>query len=105
MAKAKVTPAKLELEQKQIVLTQEQFDELIKIYRALDEATERISELVANDLPPIKLGYNLGMINNDLQRAYNTLDELTDAIDPDRESWFNSDFEDSDFEEDGEDNK
>jgi hypothetical protein len=45
------------------------------------------------------------MINNDLQRAYNTLDELTDDIDPNRESWFNSDFEDSDFEEDGEDNK
>jgi len=94
MAKAKKTPAKLEPEQKQIVLTQEQFDELIKIYTALDEATDRISELVANDFNQIKLGYNLGMINNDLQRAYNTLDELTDAIDPNRESWFNSDFED-----------
>jgi hypothetical protein len=35
------------------------------------------------------------MINNDLQRAYNTLDELTDAIDPNRESWFNY-FEDDD---------
>jgi len=90
MAKAKQTQP----EPKQIVLTQEQFDELIKIYTALDEATDRISELVANDFNQIKLGYNLGMINNDLQRAYNTLDELTDAIDPNRESWFNSDFED-----------
>jgi hypothetical protein len=98
MAKAKVTPAKLEPEQKQIVLTQEQFDELIKIYTALDEATDRISELVANDFNQIKLGYNLGMINNDLQRAYNTLDELTDAIDPDRESWFNfNDDDDTDL--------
>ena len=101
MAKAKQTKP----EPKQIVLTQEQFDTLIKIYTALDEATDGISNLIDNDLPPMKLGYNLGMINNDLQRAYNTLDELTDAIDPNRESWFNSDFEDSDFEEDGEDNK
>jgi hypothetical protein len=101
MAKAKQTKP----EPKQIVLTQEQFDTLIKIYTALDEATDGISNLIDNDLPPIKLGYNLGMINNDLQRAYNTLDELTDEIDPNRESWFNSDFEDSDFEEDGEDNK
>ena len=96
MAKAKVTPVKLEPEQNQIILTQEQFNELIKIYTALDEATEGISNLIDNDLNPIKLGYNLGMINNDLQRAYNTLDELTDAIDPDRESWFNDDDEDLD---------
>jgi hypothetical protein len=93
MAKAKKTPAKLEPEQKQIVLTQEQFDELIKIYTALDEATDRISELVANDFNQIKLGYNLGMINNDLQRAYNTLDELTDAISP-NDDWFNYDNDD-----------
>ena len=96
MAKAKVTPVKLEPEQNQIILTQEQFNELIKIYTALDEATDGISNLIDNDLNPIKLGYNLGMINNDLQRAYNTLDELTDAIDPDRESWFNDDDEDLD---------
>jgi len=96
MAKAKVTPVKLEPEQNQIILTQEQFNELIKIYTALDEATDGISNLIDNDLNPMKLGYNLGMINNDLQRAYNTLDELTDAIDPDRESWFNDDDEDLD---------
>ena len=96
MAKAKVTPVKLEPEQNQIILTQEQFNELIKIYTALDEATDGISNLIDNDLNPMKLGYNLGMINNDLQRAYNTLDELTDAIDPDRESWFNDDGEDLD---------
>ena len=90
MAKAKQTQP----EPKQIVLTQEQFDELIKIYTALDEATDGISNLIDNDLHPMKLGYNLGMINNDLQRAYNTLDELTDAIDPNRESWFNDEDED-----------
>jgi hypothetical protein len=74
---------------KQIVLTQEQFDALIKIYTALDEATDQISELANSEFNEIQLGYNLGMINNDLQRAYNTLDELTDAIDPNRENWFN----------------
>jgi len=93
MAKAKQTQP----EPKQIVLTQEQFDTLIKIYTSLDEATDGISNLIDNDLPPIKLGYNLGMINNDLQRAYNTLDELTDDIDPNRESWFNSDEDDEDL--------
>ena len=87
MAKAKQTT----VEPKQIVLTQEQFDELIKIYTVLDETTDQISNLIDNDLHPMKLGYNLGMINNDLQRAYNTLDELTDAVDPNRENWFNYD--------------
>jgi hypothetical protein len=76
---------------KQIVLTQEQFDALIKIYTALDEATDQISELANGEFNGTQLGYNLGMINNDLQRAYNTLDELTDAIDPNRENWFNYD--------------
>ena len=33
------------------------------------------------------------MINNDLQRAYNTLDELTDAISP-NDDWFNYDNDD-----------
>jgi hypothetical protein len=83
-------------EPKQIVLTQEQFDELIKIYTALDEATDQISELANGEFNEIQLGYNLGMINNDLQRAYNTLDELTDAINPDRESWFNDDEDEND---------
>jgi hypothetical protein len=90
MAKSKQTQP----EQKQIVLTQEQFDALIKIYTALDEATDQISELANGEFNEIQLGYNLGMINNDLQRAYNTLDELTDAIDPNRESWFNDEDED-----------
>ena len=36
------------------------------------------------------------MINNDLQRAYNTLDELTDAITP-NDSWFNYDNDDEDL--------
>jgi hypothetical protein len=89
MAKSKQTQP----EQKQIVLTQEQFDSLIKIYTALDEATDQISELANGEFNEIQLGYNLGMINNDLQRAYNTLDELTDDIDPNRESWFNDEDE------------
>ena len=92
MSKSKQTQP----EPKQIVLTQEQYDELIKIYTALDRATDQIAELILKDYNQIQVGYNLGMINNDLQRAYNTLDELTDAIDPDRESWFNDEDEDED---------
>jgi hypothetical protein len=93
MSKSKQTQP----EPKQIVLTQEQYDELIKIYTALDRATDQIAELILKDYNQIQVGYNLGMINNDLQRAYNTLDELTDAIDPDRESWFNDEDEDDEI--------
>jgi hypothetical protein len=92
MAKAKQTQP----EPKQIVLTQEQFDTLIKIYTALDEATDQISELANGEFNEIQLGYNLGMINNDLQRAYNSLDELTDEIDPNRDSWWNNDEDETD---------
>jgi hypothetical protein len=94
MSKTKTTPVKEE--QKQIVLTQEQFDTLIKIYTALDEATDQISELANGEFNEIQLGYNLGMINNDLQRAYNSLDELTDEIDPNRDSWWNNDEDETD---------
>ena len=93
MSKSKQTQP----EPKQIVLTQEQYDELIKIYTALDRATDQIAELILKDYNQIQVGYNLGMINNDFQRAYNTLDELTDAIDPDRESWFNDEDEDDEI--------
>jgi hypothetical protein len=92
MSKAKTTPVKEE--QKQIVLTQEQFDALINIYHVLDNTSDSIADLIDSDLDPMKLGYNLGMINSELQTAYNTIDELTDAINPNRESFFDDEDED-----------
>ena len=82
------------VETNQIVLTQEQFDALINIYHVLDNTSDSIADLIDSDLDPMKLGYNLGMINSELQTAYNTIDELTDAINPNRESWFNDEDED-----------
>jgi hypothetical protein len=79
---------------KQIVLTQEQFDTLINIYQVLDNTTDEIANLIDSDLDPMKLGYNLGMINSELQTAYNTLDSLTDDINPNRNNWFNDEDED-----------
>jgi hypothetical protein len=79
---------------KQIVLTQEQFDALINIYHVLDNTSDSIADLIDSDLDPMKLGYNLGMINSELQTAYNTIDELTDAINPNRNNWFNDEDED-----------
>ena len=78
MAKAKQTKP----EPKQIVLTKEQYEALCKILNTIDESTDQIAELALEDHSKIQLGYNLGMINNDLQRAYNTLDELTDEVNP-----------------------
>ena len=78
---------------KQIVLTQEQFDALINIYHVLDNTSDSIADLIDSDLDPMKLGYNLGMINSELQTAYNTIDELTDAINPNRNSWFDDEDE------------
>jgi hypothetical protein len=79
---------------KQIVLTQEQFNTLINIYQVLDNTTDEIANLIDSNLDPMKLGYNLGMINSELQTAYNTLDSLTDDINPNRNNWFNDDDED-----------
>ena len=83
-------------EPKQIVLTQEQFDKLIEIYQTLDNATDEISNLADGELNNIQLGYNLGMINSILERAYNALDELTDAINPNRNSWWGNDEDEND---------
>lgn len=79
---------------KQIVLTQEQFNTLINIYQVLDNTTDEIANLIDSNLDPMKLGYNLGMINSELQTAYNTLDSLTDDINPNRNNWFNDEDED-----------
>jgi hypothetical protein len=83
MSKAKQVKQEEEVV-KQIVLTQEQFDTLINIYQVLDNTTDEIANLIDSDLDPMKLGYNLGMINSELQTAYNTLDSLTDDINPNR---------------------
>jgi hypothetical protein len=91
MSKSKQTKTE---ETKQIVLTQEQFDALINIYHVLDNTTDEIANLIDSDLDPMKLGYNLGMINSELQTAYNTLDSLTDDINPNRNNWFNDEDED-----------
>ena len=91
MSKSKQTIAE---ETKQIVLTQEQFNTLINIYQVLDNTTDEIANLIDSDLDPMKLGYNLGMINSELQTAYNTLDSLTDDINPNRNNWFNDEDED-----------
>ena len=95
MAKAKQTQPEPK-EPKQIVLTQEQFDKLIEIYQTLDNATDEISNLADGEFNNIQLGYNLGMINSSLERAYNALDELTDAIDPNRDSWWGNDEDEND---------
>jgi hypothetical protein len=91
MSKSKQTKTE---ETKQIVLTQEQFDALINIYHVLDNTTDEIANLIDSNLDPMKLGYNLGMINSELQTAYNTLDSLTDDINPNRNNWFNDEDED-----------
>jgi len=91
MSKSKQTKTE---ETKQIVLTQEQFNTLINIYHVLDNTTDEIANLIDSNLDPMKLGYNLGMINSELQTAYNTLDSLTDDINPNRNNWFNDEDED-----------
>lgn len=94
MSKAKQAKQEEQEVVKQIVLTQEQFDALINIYHVLDNTSDSIADLIDSDLDPMKLGYNLGMINSELQTAYNTIDELTDAINPNRNSWFDDEDED-----------
>jgi len=90
MAKAKATPApQAKPEPKQIVLTEEQYSELISIYDVMNEVTDQISDLADTELTQIQLGYNLGMINSELRLAFDKLDNLTDAINPVSDSWWN----------------
>jgi hypothetical protein len=94
MAKAKATP--VQSEPKQIVLTEEQYSELISIYDVINEVTDQISDLADTELTPIQLGYNLGMINSELQSAFNKLDNLTDDINPVKDNWWNDEEDDKD---------
>jgi hypothetical protein len=99
MAKAKntVTVEPVEPQPKQIVLTQEQYDTLITIYDTLNDVKDEIENLVNDDEnTQIQLGYQLGIINGNVNVAFDKLDELTDAI-----TLSDNDWDDEDEDVDG----
>lgn len=85
MAKSKNTvkpvAVKPEPQPKQIVLTQEQYDTLITIYDTLNDVKDEIENLVNDDEnTQIQLGYQLGIINSNVNTAFDKLDKLTDDV-------------------------
>jgi hypothetical protein len=84
MAKAKTTPVKEE--QKQIVLTQEQFNKLRYIQNAIEIETSTLKDTISDtDLEPIEIGFNIGSAHSSLYDACDQLENLLDSIDPNDE--------------------
>jgi len=89
MSKTKTTPVKEE--QKQIVLTQEQFNKLRYIQNAIEIETSTLKDTISDTgLEPIEIGFNIGSAHSSLYDVCNQLENLLDSVDP------NDDEEDGD---------
>ena len=92
-AAKKAVPKKIEAP-KQIVMTQEQYDELVRIKYSLDCATDSIKELATNDEHDVNIiGFKLGEIYTDLLKAYGTSNELVDNLDPELYGYVEEEFD------------
>ena len=80
MAKAKTTPAVVEQPQ-QIILTQEQFEALQKIRTTIDEVSDSLDD-INGDSNRFEIGKVIGDVISNIIRAYQELDIIIEAIDP-----------------------
>ena len=71
-------------EPKQIIMTTEQYDSLVSIKEALDNATDTLKRLGTDEETNIKaVGFILGQVHTDLLAAYFKANDLKTDLDPD----------------------
>lgn len=74
-----------EVDNEQVVLDEAQFEKLIKVLNLIDDVRDSIDDLAdgkQGEVNMFKLSYELGKAYSDLCTAYNTLDEVTDELNP-----------------------
>jgi hypothetical protein len=81
MAKTVKTTA----EEKQIVLTKEQYAILFKVRSLLDSASDTLNDIDGDD-NLFEIGKQVGNATNDIIIAFNDLGDLVDATNPNDES-------------------
>ena len=93
---AKKAVPKVKEEPKQIVLTQEQYDELVNFKWELSRISYDIKDICTDeDNNPRKVAFELGALQIRVDKIYTDLDRITDDIDPVENVWGNDEDDDN----------
>jgi hypothetical protein len=93
---AKKAVPKVKEQPKQIVLTQEQYDELVNFKWEISRISYEIKDICTDeDNNPRKVAFELGALQIRVDKIYTDLDRITDDIDPVENVWGNDEDDDN----------
>jgi len=79
-------------EPKQIVLTQEQYDELIGLKWDINKVSNELKNISTDELKNVReMAFEFGVLQVKLEKVYDDLTKITDAVDPDPYVWEDED--------------
>jgi hypothetical protein len=94
---AKKAVPKVVEEPKQIVLTQEQYDELVSFKWEINSISSQIESICTDeDKNQRQVAFDMGVLHVRTEKLYEDLGKITDDIDPEPYSWGDEDDDDND---------
>lgn len=94
---AKKAVPKMVEEPKQIVLTQEQYDELVSFKWEINSIASQIESICTDeDKNQRQVAFDMGVLHVRTEKLYEDLGKITDDIDPEPYSWGDEDDDDND---------
>jgi hypothetical protein len=93
---AKKAVPKVKEEPKQIVLSQEQYDELVNFKWEINSISNQIQSISTDeDKNPKQVSFDMGVLHVRTEKLYDDLTKITDAVDPDPYVWEDDDNDDN----------
>ena len=94
---AKKAVPKVVEEPKQIVLTQDQYDELVSLKWEINSISNQIESISTDeDKNQRQVAFDMGVLHVRTEKLYEDLGKITDDIDPEPYSWGDEDEDDDD---------
>ena len=89
---AKKAVPKVVEQPKQIVLTQDQYDELVNLKWTINSISNQIESISTdNDKNPRQIAFDMGVLHVKTEKLFEDLGKITDDIDPDPYVWEDED--------------
>lgn len=83
-------------ETKQIILTQEQYDELTGLKWDINNVSNELKNISTDELKNVReMAFEFGVLQVKLEKVYDDLTKITDAVDPDPYVWEDEDDDDN----------
>ena len=94
---AKKAVPKVVEEPKQIVLTQEQYDELVSFKWEINSISSQIESICTDeDKNQRQVAFDMGVLHVRTEKLYEDLGKITDDVDPEPYTWADEDDDDND---------